>query len=166
MNALTKIFLAIIFIPGCTYAISPSMVEQCDKTITFEMLRTDPTLYKGRLVIFGGVIVETSNVKQGTVVTVRQKPLDYWGKPVSTNRTGGDFLLFTPRYLDSLTYGAGREVTVAAEVAGTTLKALGEGEFDQPVLVSKELKLWPREQGRPGTQMQWGDPLYDPQRQP
>jgi outer membrane lipoprotein len=166
VNAIQVVFVLFVFFQGCTYAISPSMVEKSDKTISFEMLRTDPTMYKGRLVIFGGVIAQTSNLKQGTLITVSQKPLDYWGKPVRTNKTGGQFFVFSPRYLDSLTYDAGREITVAAEVAGTSLKALGEGEFDQPMLISKELKLWPRELGKAGAQTQWGDPLYDPQRLP
>jgi outer membrane lipoprotein len=166
MNTIVALFGLLLVLQGCTYAISPSMVEKTDKTITFEMLRSDPTVYKGRLVLFGGVISQISNVKQGTLITVVQKPLDYWGKPVRTNKTGGQFLVFSPRYLDALTYDSGREITVAAEVGGTTLDALGDVEYDYPVLVSKELKLWPREQSQPGTQIQWGDPLYDPQQQP
>lgn len=166
MNVVTLLCVVLFFFQGCTYAISPSLVEKSDKTISFEMLRTDPAIYKGRLVIFGGVIAQTSNLKQGTLITVIQKPLDYWGKPVRTNKTAGQFLVFSARYLDGLTYSAGREITVAAEVAGTRLHTLGEREFDQPVLISQELKLWPREQGRAGAQTQWGDPLYEPQRQP
>jgi len=165
-----NIFLALcgilMCLQGCTYAISPAMVERTDKTITFEMLREDPTVYKGRIVIFGGVISKINNMNQGTLITVVQKPLDYWGKPERTNYTGGLFLVFFPRYLDALAYDSGREITVAAEVGGTSLEALGKEEYDYPVLVSKELKLWPKEQARPDTQTHWGDPLYDPQQQP
>jgi outer membrane lipoprotein len=166
MNVVTVLLFVVLFFQGCTYAISPALTDKADKAITFEMLRTDPNLYAGKVVILGGVIAQIAAVKQGTLITVVQKPLDYWGKPVRTNKAGGYFLVFYPRHLDSLTYDSGRELTVAAEVGGTKLKVLGDTEYDYPVLASKELKLWPREQTRPGTQTQWGDPLYDPQRQP
>jgi len=156
----------ILSLQGCRYAISPEIVDNADKTITFEMLRSDPDLYQGRLVILGGTIAQITNVKSGVLITVDQKSLDYWGKPMRTTRTGGQYLIFYPRYLDFLSYAPGREITVAATVEGTKLKALGDSEFDYPVLISKELKLWPKEQKRPDAQTQWGDPLYDPQRQP
>jgi outer membrane lipoprotein len=117
-------------------------------------------------VILGGTVAEITNLKQGSLITVDQKPLDFWGKPTRTSRTGGRFLIYFSRQVDSLTYSPGRELTVAGDVAGTSLKALGDKEYDHPILVSKELRLVPREQKRPDTQPQWGDPLYDPQRQP
>jgi outer membrane lipoprotein len=166
MNVITVLLGIVVFFQGCTYAISPAVADKADRTITFEMLRADPNLYAGKVVILGGVIAQITAVKQGTLITVVQKPLDYWGKPVRTNKTGGYFLVFSPRYLDSLTHASGRELTVAAEVGGTRLNVLGDTEYDYPVLSSKELKLWPSEQSRPGAQTQWGDPLYDPQRQP
>ena len=165
MNRTIVLFTLIILLQGCSYAISPTVADKADKTITFEMLRADPGLYKGKIIILGGTIAEITNLKQGSLITVDQKPLDFWNKPTRTTRTGGRFLLFYPRAVDSLTYAFGRELTVAAEVAGTSLKALGDKEYDHPVLVSKELKLWSREQKRPEAQTQWGDPLYDPQRQ-
>lgn len=164
---MTILFLACVaLLQGCSYAISPAVVDRADKAITFDMLRAEPDLYKGKILILGGTIAEITNLKQGSVITVDQKPLDFWGKPTRTSRTGGRFLIYYSRPVDSLTYAPGRELTVAGEVMGTRLKALGDKEYDHPILVSKELKLWPREQRRPEAQTQWGDPLYDPQRQP
>jgi len=156
----------VLFLQGCTYALSSAVVDRADKTITFEMLRSDPNQFKGRIVILGGTIEQVADMKQGSLLTVVQKPLDYWGKPVRTTSSGGYYLLFSYRHLDSLSYALGRDITVAAEVAGTRLKALGDNEFDYPLLVLKEYKLWQKDQTRPGAQTQWGDPLYDPQRQP
>jgi outer membrane lipoprotein len=153
----------ILLLQGCRYAISPEIVNMADKKITFDMLRSDPDLYRGKLVILGGTIAQIANVKSGVLITIDQKPLDYWGKPMLTRRTGGQFLLFYPRYLNFLSYAPGQVITVAAVVEGTKLIALGDSEYDYPVLVSKELKLWPREQNQPEAQTQWGDPLYDPQ---
>jgi len=151
---------------SCSYAISPEIVNIADKKITFDMIRADPDAYRGKIIILGGTIVELNNVKSGVLITVDQKPLDYWGKPTRTSRTGGQYLIFYPRYLDFLSYAPGREITVAGTVEGTKLKTLGDATFDYPILTSRELKLWPKEQKHADAHPEWGDPLYDPQRQP
>jgi hypothetical protein len=80
----------LLFIKGCTYAISPEMVDKVDKTITFEMVQIDPDSYKGSLVIFGGTIKQTTSLAEGTLIDVFEKPLDYWGKPIaSSNESAG-----------------------------------------------------------------------------
>jgi outer membrane lipoprotein len=166
MNIITVFLGFVVLLQGCTYAISPAVTDRADKTITFEMLRSNPDVHKGKLLILGGTIAQVTVVKQGSLIAIDQKPLDFWNKPTRTSNTGGRFLVFYPRAVDPLTYSFGREITVAAEVAGTKLKFLGDVEYDYPVLVSKEFKLWPKEQKRPEAQTQWGDPLYAPQRQP
>ncbi|MGE5809540.1 MAG: Slp family lipoprotein [Nitrospirota bacterium] len=145
----------------CTYAISPEMSARADKTISFEMIQADPDTFKGKLVILGGTIAQTSNTRQGTVIEVVQRPLDYWGKPKRTDRTGGRFLVLSSRYLDSMIFAPGREITVAAEVEGTRSKALGEADYSYPVVAARELKLWERERKSWDTP-QWTDPLNDP----
>lgn len=165
MNMLMVFFGIIFCLQGCSYAISPAMADKADKNITFEMLRADPDAHKGKILLLGGTIAQITSVKQGSLITVDQKPLDFWNKPTRTSRIGGQFLLYSSRQLDALAY-AGREITVAAEVAGTRLSVLGNSEQIHPVLITRELKLWPKDQKRPEAQPQWGDPLYAPQRQP
>jgi outer membrane lipoprotein len=166
MNIFIVVLGLVSLLQGCSYAISSSFADRADKTVTFEMLRQDPVAHKGKLLILGGTIVQSAVVKQGSLITIDQKPLDYWGKPTQTSRTGGQFLVYYSRLIASPAYAPGTYITVAAEVAGTKLDVLGNIEYDQPVLISREIKLWPKEQKRQGTQTQWGDPLYAPQRQP
>ncbi len=87
-----------------------------------------------KIILLGGTITQTSNSKEGTVIEVIQKPLDYWGKPKRTDRTGGRFLVLSPAYLNAMIFAPGREITVAAEVEGTRSKALGEMEYSYPVV--------------------------------
>ncbi len=150
-----------LFIQGCTYAISPTMVDQADRTLTFRQLQADPDTFKGKIIILGGIIAQTNSAKQGTMLEIVEKPLDYWGKPKRTDETGGRFLVIHSGYLDPLIFAPDREITVAAEIEGTRSKALGEIEYSYPVVVSKELKLWPRER-QSWDRPQWIDPLYDP----
>lgn len=163
MRKLTALFM-LAFLPSCTYAISPAVMSQADKTITFEMLDADAEALKGRIVVLGGIIVRTVNTKQGALIEVEDKPLDYWGKPKRTDSTSGRFLVLHRGYLDDFVYAPGREITVAAEIEGTRRKAPDEEvAYQYPLVLSKELKLWDREpppQYRPG----WVDPLYNPSR--
>jgi outer membrane lipoprotein len=155
------VLFALMLLQGCTYAISRDMTAKADKTITFEMLQADPDSFKGKIIILGGTISQITNTKTGTILEVIQRPLDYWGKPKRTSRTGGAFLVLYPGYLNAFVYEPGREVTVAAEVEGTRSKALGEIEYSYPVVVAREMKLWEREP--PATvRPTWIDPLYDP----
>ena len=161
MRKVVVLFGLALLLYGCTYAISRSMTAQADKTVTFEMLQTDPDAFKGKIIILGGTISQINTTKQGTLIEVVQKPLDYWGKPKRTKRTEGSFLVLYPGYLNTMTYTPGREITLAAEVEGTRSKALGETEFMYPLVLAKELKLWEIDRQTWYTP-RWIDPLNSP----
>jgi outer membrane lipoprotein len=161
MQKVVVLFVLALLLHGCTYAISRSMTAQEDKTITFRMLQADPDAFKGKIIILGGTISQINTTKQGTLIEVIQKPLDYWGKPKRTKRTEGRFVVLHPGYLNTMIFTPGRQITVAAEVEGTRSKALGEMEFTYPLVLAKELKLWEVERQTwytPG----WIDPLNSP----
>jgi outer membrane lipoprotein len=164
MNHIVFLWM-LLFIQGCTYAISPGLVEKADKTITFEMLQTDPDAYKGAIVILGGTINQVTNLVQGAMIDVSEKRLDYWGKPISSNKTGGRFYIYAPQYLDPGRYSPGRTITVAGEVMGTKLKKISNVDISHfttselPVLIARELKLWQRM--RSPEEPEWWDPLSD-----
>jgi outer membrane lipoprotein len=162
MNALGAMFGLLLFLQGCSYAISPELVARTDKTLSFEKLRDDPDSFKGKTVILGGTVVRLAASPTGAVIELVQKPLDYWGKPRRTNESGGRFLVRSPRPLSPLIYGPGRELTVAAEVEGLG-KAIENDAAYYPLLLARELKLWEPQQ-KTWDKPQWIDPLYDPGR--
>ncbi len=161
MNMLAMLVLGTaLLLQGCSYAISPEVSRTADRAITFEKLQADPPSYKGKTVILGGLIAQVSNVKNGTLIEVVQKELDYWGRPRRTDRTGGRFILFQSRYLDAMVFAPGREITVAGEVRGTEEGSPGEAANTDVLINAREIKLWPRE--KPGwDKPQFLDPLYD-----
>lgn len=161
MRIIAVLFSITLFFQGCTYAISTGMADKADKTIPFEKLQADPDSFKGKLLILGGTIAQIRAEKQGTLIEVARKPLDYWGKPERTKRKGGRFLVFTPGYLNTMAYAPGVDITIAGEVLGTGSPMIGDKQFDYPVLLGKELKLWDREP-RSRDKPEWMDPLYDP----
>ena len=160
MKPRTALFLGIaLLLGGCTYAISPELSRQADKSLSFENLQADPQSHAGKTVILGGVIARIKDVRSGTLLEVVQKELDYWGRPRRTDRSGGGFFVLHPGRLDPLVYAPGRELTIAGEVVGAELAPVEAA--GAPVVSAKELRLWERMQ--PGADKpMWMDRLYDP----
>jgi outer membrane lipoprotein len=149
-----------LLLQGCSYAISRDVSSTADRTITFEQIQADPLPLKGKTVILGGVIAQVRTVKNGTLIEIVQKELDYWGKPRHTDRTSGRFIVHQPRRLDVLVFSPGREITVAGEVTGADERSIDEPAILYPLINAKEIKLWPRE--KPGwDKPQFIDPLFD-----
>lgn len=165
MNKLIFMMGAALLLQNCTYAISPELSKKADRTISFEQLQTDPELYKGTLVILGGTIALSNNIKDGTLIEVSQTPLDHWGKPMTRQKPAGRFIVLYAGYLDVLVYASGRDITVAGVIEGVRQKGLGDTTNTYPVILSKELKLWPKER-QSWSRPQYLDPLYDPYSSP
>ena len=160
MKVIALLFSTMFFFQGCSYAISPGLAGKADKTISFEKVQADPDSFKGKIIIIGGTIAQASEVNRGTLLEVTQKPLDYWGKPEATRRTGGRFLVFHAGPLNTMAYAAGVDITIAGEVLGTGSPIVGGKQYDYPVLLAKEIKLWEREPGS-RDKARWMDPLSD-----
>jgi len=117
LGILSLIFL-ILLISGCAHVVSKELRDRAEKEIAPIDVMKDPDAYKGRIVILGGIIASSINMKEGTYIEVIQKPLDYRGRPEDTDISHGRFIILYEDYLDTAIYSHGREVTVAGEVMG------------------------------------------------
>jgi len=138
--------IVLVFISGCAHAISRGVLKEVDKEVTFSELLKAPTAYEGRVALLGGVIVNTINKEEGTLLEVYQAKLDSEGRPTDTDRSEGRFLALYEGYLDSEIYKQGRQVTIAGTVQGAKVQVLGEIEYRYPYLLVKEIHLWKEEE--------------------
>jgi outer membrane lipoprotein len=145
---------------GCIAVLSPQVRQQADRTLTFGQLSAMPEASIGRTVILGGEIVRIWNVPGVTFLDVLQRPLDAEDQPILTQPSEGRFIVRCDRYLNPLTYAAGRMVTVAGRVLGTHTETVGEGgtlncapsahavagkrDTVYPLLACVEIYLWPQ----------------------
>ncbi|MEK6745311.1 MAG: Slp family lipoprotein [Nitrospirota bacterium] len=139
---LVLLAVAVIISAGCAPPFSKELLDKLEKNITFAAVQKEPERYTGKLLMVGGTIVDTKNLKEGSRIEVLQKPLDGEGRPAMTDETGGRFLIVTSQFLDGAVYHRGRSVTIIGEVAGSKVQPLGELEYRYPVLTAKELHLW------------------------
>ena len=137
--------LLMLSIVSCAHVISKQIREQVKPDITSREVLKDPERYRGQIIILSGVIVETENTKEGTLLKVLQRPEGFRGKPKDVDETEGRFLAIYNGYLDANIYAKGRSVIIAGEVQGKRILPLGEIEYTYPVIYVKEIYLWPEE---------------------
>jgi outer membrane lipoprotein len=138
-------FLLILFLlisAGCASIISKQLKEEVSRDITFKEVIKDPEAYKGKIVLFSGVILGSKNTKEGTLIEMLQKPADIEGRPKDIDESDGRFLALYDGYLDTAIYNRGREALVAGEIRGKRVLPLDEIEYAYPLVSVKEIHLF------------------------
>jgi outer membrane lipoprotein len=112
--------------------------------LTFSMVLQNPDAYVGDIVLWGGSIIETKNLKEGTELIVLETPLGREDRPRGAKHSGGRFIAISSKFLDPAVYKAGRMVTLAGQVTGKKAMSLGETTYTYPEVAVKQLHLWER----------------------
>lgn len=142
VKTIALLSLILLIIPSCAHVISEPLREEALKGVSYLEIAKDPERFKGKLIIVGGEIIASRNLKEGTEIEVLQKPLDRTGRPTEMDISEGRFLILHPGYLDTAIYSRGRSITVAGIVKGKKTLPLGEIEYTYTVIEPKELHLW------------------------
>ncbi|OQZ03422.1 MAG: hypothetical protein B6D34_07975 [Candidatus Brocadia sp. UTAMX1] len=143
------LIIIFLFMVSCAPVISKQLREKVRPDITFSAVLNDPESYKGQMIVLSGIIIETENTKEGTVLRILQRPAGFRGKPKDVDATGGRFLALDNRYLDVNVYSKGRSVTIAGEILGKRIIPLGQIDYQYPLISVEEIYLWPTEKTYP-----------------
>jgi outer membrane lipoprotein len=127
---------------GCAYPISEQIREEVAEDVTFPMVLKNPSAYEGDIVLWGGFIIETVNLKEGAEIFVLDTPLDHWEEPEPERYSRGRFIAKTTKFLDPAVYRAGKKITLAGQIVGGQTLPLGEATYTYPVVVIKQFHLW------------------------
>ncbi len=142
-NRLLIVLLVAGFIASCA-PLSREIMSQVDETLTFQVVQKDPDRFLGKIVLWGGVIADITNKQNETDLKVRQTDLDIEKRPKNLDRSAGRFIVRYAGFLDPAIFQAGREITVAGEVAGKEVLPLEKIQYSYPVILAKEIHLWER----------------------
>ena len=148
-SGLFPLFIAVLIVlllAACAPVISRQVLQEVDKSISFEQLLQKPESYKGRTVLLGGDVIETQNLSGKTLIVVLQRPLGFRGRPAAGDVSQGRFIISAAGFLDPAIYSNGRKITVAGMVVGKEVRPLGEREYTYPMIEKRELYLWPEEE--------------------
>lgn len=153
-------FLFALFFQGCAHPISRELRDGLDPDIKFETLIEDPNLFLGKRVLFGGVIVVTRNLKDGTEIEIVHKNLDSAGYPETGDYSGGRFLFFSKGFLEPEIYFPGRKLVGVGKLTGEKLGKVGDYPYRFPVIEAEELHLLDDVKYNPNYSPFYWDPWY------
>ena len=137
------VFLALFLgAAGCAYVVSQEMRREAEGGPEFSAVIGNPDAYRGKTVIWGGIILDTINEEDATLIKVLETPLDYEGMPTGREYSRGRFLARIPGYADREVYLPDSLLTVAGEISGKEVLPEGEIQYTYPVLLVKEKYLW------------------------
>jgi outer membrane lipoprotein len=157
--------LSLFVISGCAYPISKELRQEASRELTFSTVLQNPTAYVGSIVIWGGKIIETHNIADGSEILVLETPLDYQEMPDAEKYSQGRFIAKSSTFLDPEVYKRGKKITVAGEIIGKETKPLGKTKYTYPLILIKQIHLWRRIKLYPySTPYDWGwyGPYYGP----
>lgn len=143
LRAILSVLVLPLFINGCaTYVTSAKLRQQAVPNLPFSVVLKNPDRYVGRTVIWGGIIIETINEPNSTMIKILQTPLGYGEEPESDTASEGRFIAKVPGYLDNQVYRPGKKVTVAGKIIGKQVQPLGQTTYAYPLVSVEEINLW------------------------
>lgn len=139
----STLFLAILLIGGC--ASGPRYpTEGVELTLTPQQAVSEATTLRGKAILWGGMIIQSSNLKNQTRLEILAYPLDSKQYPQTDSPPLGRFLLLRDGYLETIDYAPGRLVTLRGTLAGTERGKVGDTSYTYPVVKSQDIYLWSR----------------------
>lgn len=127
-----------------------------DRALTPRAVTAAPDAAMGRKVLWGGVILNTTNLRDSTLVEVLAYPLDSGEWPLRDQDPLGRFFLLKDGYLEPANYAEGRLLSVTGTVTGTRVGQVGEAGYTYPVISAQQLHLWSRDSARDRTRVIFG----------
>lgn len=122
-------------------------ISNIDRSITPQRVTADVESLRGKIILWGGVIIASTNLKDATQIEVLAFPLDSSHKPDTAAPPLARFLAVKNSYLETQDFAQGRLLTVTGPVTGTLTGQVGEARYVYPVVTPETLYLWPK----PGT---------------
>ncbi len=133
--------LFFLLVDGCSYPISRDLMKLAEKNLTYPIATQNLKEYVGSTILWGGIISDLHNGKDGAQITVLETPLDRRGLP-QFRTTRGMFIARMDENLDPKVYQKGKGIALAGNIIGQETKPLGDMKYAYPVIHVLELHLW------------------------
>lgn len=127
-----------------------------DQTLTPKSIIAEPEQNLGKMILWGGTILDTRNLKDTTRLEVLAYPLDKSHRPLLESIPLGRFIIMYNGYLEPATYAQGRLLTVLGKVSGSQSGKVGESTYTYVVIDSEQLHLWSQDSGSDRTSFHFG----------
>ena len=147
--------LVVVVLTGCaTTPIFETREINLDLTPELAIKENDTLL--NTQVLWGGFVLNATNLKETTQIEVLAYPLDSQQQPNIQMNPYGRFLVMYKGYLELADYTQGRLITVSGHLGKTRQGKIGEATYVYPFLSADKIHLWPEDNGEPKTRFQFG----------
>lgn len=130
----------IALLSGCASIMSSNVLKEVDRGLTLELVQAKPEAFKDKRVLWGGLIVSTTNLETVTEIEVLETALAYNDVPTD-GKSRGRFIVRVSGFLDAAVYKEGKGLTVAGVVQGVSVRKIGKMDYAYPVITPIELKV-------------------------
>jgi len=148
-------FILIALLTSCA-SLPEFDMTHVERSLTPEQVVSESTMHKGKIVLWGGTILDTRNLKEITQIEVLAHPLDSDNLPIQKSKALGRFIIQYAGFLEPATYAQGRELTVLGTIVETKKAKIGDSTYTYPVVSSKQLELWAPYDQRSNTSFHFG----------
>jgi outer membrane lipoprotein len=150
--SLSFILFTAILLNAC--ATSPKFdIVGIDATITPQRAVIENQSLQGEPVLWGGVVIVSTNLKDSTQIEILAYPLDSNQRPNREQEPLGRFLAEHVGYLETTDYAQGRLITIKGTLGDQRSGRVGEAEYVYPVVTIMQQHLW---SGSSKSQVQFG----------
>lgn len=145
----------VLLLVGC--AAGPRFdTKGVDQAVTPRQAAAEMPRVQGSRVLWGGVVVNSTNLAESTRIEVLAYPLDSSQEPNLDANPLGRFLVLKQGYLETADYSQGRRVTVIGTLSRVRQGKVGQANYQYPVVSADRIYLWPRAGRAPRTQFHIG----------
>jgi outer membrane lipoprotein len=149
-------FLILILATLLQACSSQPVIPVGDRSVTPRQAASMQPAERDSLLQWGGVIIETRNLREATEIQILAYPLDENGRPDTDADSIGRFIAQKPGYLEGVEYGSGREVTASGRFSAIRQGRVADSDYPFPILVSDEITLWPQRRPRTKPRIHFG----------
>lgn len=123
---------------------SSHMREQVDTPKRYQDLIQDPGASIGLNVIFGGYVLNVTNLPQKTTLMLLQAPLGFRDQPGQRDQSKGRLIIEYPGFLDPEVYTEDRKVTVGGRILESASRDGNGIPYPYLRIAASEVHLWPQ----------------------
>jgi outer membrane lipoprotein len=149
LKKLLPAFFLVTFVISCAPVLRPEYMKEGIRNPNLPALLTNAASFKGKLFIFGGVIVNTRITSEGSLIEAIYVPVNKRGVPQEVQAISARFLALFPKdsgLLEPSVYKKNREVTIAGIYEGVRTGKINKAEYTFPFFVIRQIYLWREEE--------------------
>ncbi|RYU67342.1 Slp family lipoprotein [Aliivibrio finisterrensis] len=138
----TVCFFLVLLLTGCSSLPQELTSSQAVVITEYSAFSTVAESNRESDVRLGGVIARIDNLTTTTRIEVVNLPISSSGKPDIAQEPNGRFVVYFDGFIDPVTYGKGRLITVLGQSNGIEKATVGDYLYSFPIITGVGIHLW------------------------